>query len=93
MEKELEILRKDLKEEKEKVKNLSAWKEQVVEKNQKLSTENERYGNIEWCMYVMQYKYFRLKLKSEQLESLVNEEVGDIDNILQTINLLQGTQL
>ena len=47
MEKELEILRKDLKEKKEKVKNLSAWKEQVVEKNQKLSTENERCGHIE----------------------------------------------
>ena len=42
MEKELEVLRKDLKEEREKVKNLSAWKEQVVEKNQKLCVENDR---------------------------------------------------
>ena len=35
----------------------------------------------------------RLKVKSDNLEQLVNTEVGDIDNILHTINSLQGTQL
>ena len=42
MEKELEVLRLDIKEEREKVKNLSAWKDQISEKNQVLCVENER---------------------------------------------------
>jgi len=76
MEKETEQIKNDLKDEREKVRNLSAWRDQLSEKNCILSTENEM-----------------LKVKSDNLEQLVNTEVGDIDNILHTINSLQGTQL
>ena len=37
---DLERIRGELKEEKEKVKNLSAWREQVREKNESLVMEN-----------------------------------------------------
>lgn len=38
-----EALHKELKEEKEKVKNLSEWKSQLSDKNKELKQENERY--------------------------------------------------
>ena len=44
-----------------------------------------------FCIVI--YNICRLKVKSDNLEQLVNTEVGDIDNILHTINSLQGTQL
>jgi len=73
---ELEGIMEELKEEKEKVKNLAAWREQVMEKNETLVMEN-----------------VLLRQKSDNLEQMVNDEVGDISNILSTINILQGTQL
>ena len=41
MEKETEQIKNDLKDEREKVRNLSAWRDQLSEKNCILSTENE----------------------------------------------------
>ena len=77
--KDLGTTMKELKKEQEKVKNLTAWREQLTEKNETLIAEN----NL-------------LRQKSENLQQIVDEEVGDIDNILSTINLLQlqgmGTQ-
>ena len=74
--KEYEDMRKELKDEKEKVKNLSVWRKQVTEKNESLVMENNQ-----------------LRQKSENLQRIVDEEVGDIDNILSTIRQLQGTRL
>ena len=37
---DLERIRRELKEEKEKVLNLSAWREQITEKNESLVMEN-----------------------------------------------------
>ena len=74
--KEYEEMRKELKDEKEKVKNLSVWRKQVTEKNESLVMENNQ-----------------LRQKSENLQRIVDEEVGDIDNILSTIRQLQGTRL
>ena len=36
-------VKEELREEREKVKNLSCWKSQLVEKNNKLQEENKRY--------------------------------------------------
>ena len=42
LEEELEYLKNDLKEAKEKVINLSSWKQQILEKNEELFDENEK---------------------------------------------------
>ena len=39
---EIESLKKELKEEKDKVKNLTSWKSQLMEKNKELKEDNER---------------------------------------------------
>ena len=39
---ELDSVKKELKEEKEKVKDLSSWKYQLVEKNKELTKDNDR---------------------------------------------------
>eukprot|EP00092_Neocalanus_flemingeri_P005056 GFUD01005436.1.p1 GENE.GFUD01005436.1~~GFUD01005436.1.p1 ORF type:complete len:507 (+),score=184.69 GFUD01005436.1:185-1705(+) len=44
-EEELESLKKELKEEMEKVKNLTSWKSQLMEKNKELKDDNERLFN------------------------------------------------
>ena len=41
--KEIVLLEKTLKEEKDKVKNLTEWKSQLSEKNKELKQENEKY--------------------------------------------------
>ena len=42
LEEELEYLKNELKEAKEKVINLSSWKQQILEKNEELFDENEK---------------------------------------------------
>lgn len=42
MEKEMEEQAASLKEEKEKLVNVTTWKDQIVEKNKKLTEENEK---------------------------------------------------
>ena len=41
--KEIVLLEKTLREEKDKVKNLTEWKSQLSEKNKELKQENEKY--------------------------------------------------
>ena len=41
--KQFEMYKKELKDEKEKVENLSVWKSQLSDKNKELKEENERY--------------------------------------------------
>ena len=45
-ESQLDVMRNELKGEKEKVQNLTVWKSQLSEKNKELKEENERYGLI-----------------------------------------------
>ena len=47
--KQFEMYKKELKDEKEKVENLSVWKSQLSDKNKELKEENKRYRN--WCQY------------------------------------------
>ena len=47
--KQFEMYKKELKDEKEKVENLSVWKSQLSDKNKELKEENKRYRN--WCRY------------------------------------------
>lgn len=72
MEKEMEEQAAILNEEREKLVNVTTWKDQIVEKNKKLTEENEK-----------------LLFRTEHLESLVNQEIGDITNILHTIKMIQ----
>ena len=43
--KQFEMYKKELKDEKEKVENLSVWKSQLSDKNKELKEENKRYRN------------------------------------------------
>ena len=45
--KQFEMYKKELKDEKEKVENLSVWKSQLSDKNKELKEENKRYRD--WC--------------------------------------------
>ena len=47
--KQFEMYKKELKDEKEKVENLSVWKSQLSDKNKELKEENKRYRD--WCQY------------------------------------------
>ena len=47
--KQFEMYKKELKDEKEKVENLSVWKSQLSDKNKELKEENKRYRD--WCRY------------------------------------------
>ena len=86
----VEALHNELKEEKEKVKNLAEWKSQLSDKNKELKQENEKYvwyfqfEPFEFNMFVS-----RLINKVEDLERLMNDEVTDINEILNVINTIQ----
>merc|ERR1712128_282762 len=74
LKRELGLLRNQLKEEKNKVRDITDWKTQLMETNEQMKVENRR-----------------LHAKAEGLESLVNAEATDIDEVLHMINGMQSS--
>ena len=88
--KQFEMYKKELKDEKEKVENLSVWKSQLSDKNKELKEENKRYRDID-IVPLHYWSFSRLLNKVEDLERLMNDEVTDINEILNVIDTIQVT--
>ena len=92
--KQFEMYKKELKDEKEKVENLAVWKSQLSDKNKELKEENKRYietGDGDKIVPLYYWSFSRLLNKVEDLERLMNDEVTDINEILNVIDTIQVT--
>ena len=89
VEKKMENLRKELMKERQKCADVTTWRDQLVEKNKRLVEENERLGSDLTDELFLTIIVYRLTSRAEHLEGLVNQEIGDIGDILQTIKIIQ----